>query len=162
MTIPQARSILILLTAALWGSSCTDGRFYEQNREIANGSWAAHNNVSFSVVIEDTAATYDFYLNLRNDVNYPYSNLFLFLKTTFPDRRVARDTIECLLAGYDGKWMGSGTGSVRFNRFLFQKGVRFSSAGTYTFDLEQAMRVDPLIGIRDAGLRIEKQVEQGR
>jgi len=162
MTIPRARTILILLTFALWGASSTDGRFFEQNRGIENGSWAAHNNVSFSVVIEDTAASYDFYLNLRNDVNYPYSNLFLFLKTTFPDQRVARDTIECILAGYDGKWLGSGMGSVRFNRFLFQKGVRFGKAGTYSFDLEQAMRIDPLIGIRDVGLRIEKEDGRGR
>jgi gliding motility-associated lipoprotein GldH len=162
MTMRQIRTILFICSIALLGSSCINDRFFEENREITNGSWAAHNNVSFSVVIEDTTVWYDFYLNLRNDVNYPYSNLFLFLKTTFPDRQVAMDTIECLLAGYDGKWLGSGMGSVRYNSFLFQKGVRFHKAGSYTFDIEQAMRVDPLKGIRDIGIRIEKKESPGR
>ena len=162
MTIRQAIFFLSLCTLVLAGSSCSDDRFYEQNREIRNGSWAAHNIVSFSVVIEDTAAWYNFYVNLRNDVKYPYSNLFLFLKTTFPDGREAKDTIECMLARYDGKWLGSGMGSVRFNRFLFQEGVRFRNCGTYTFDFEQAMRVDPLKGIRDIGIRIEKNELSGR
>ena len=159
MTIRKALFCLLVATVFAFGS-CSGPRFYEENLEIENGSWAAHNKVSFSVVIDDTAAWYNFYINLRNDVTYPYSNLFLFLKTTFPDGRKARDTIECVLAGYDGRWLGSGMGSVRFNRFLFQQGVRFGKPGTYTFDMEQAMRVDPLTGIRDVGLRIEKNQQE--
>lgn len=136
--------------------SCHSNRFYEANRVIDKAAWAAYNNMAFAVVIDDTNARYDFYLNIRNDVNYPFSNLFLFLKTTFPDQGIARDTIECLLSAPDGKWLGSGMGSVRFNRFLFQEGVRFRKAGTYVFELQQGMRVDPLKGIRDVGIRIDK------
>ena len=81
-------------------------------------------------------------MNLRNDLDYPYSNIFLFLKTTFPGGQFAMDTIECQLADPDGKWTGSGMGRVRFNRFLFQKGVQVQAGGTYVFDFEQAMRVN--------------------
>jgi gliding motility-associated lipoprotein GldH len=155
-------SILVSFAMAIAFSACNSNRLYEQNTKIANGSWAAHNNIPFTIVIDDTASLYDFYVNIRNDVNYPYSNLYLFLKTTFPDKSVARDTIECLLASYDGRWLGSGMGSVRYSKFLFQKSVRLRKAGTYTFEFEQAMRIDPLKGIRDLGIRIDKHQPSSR
>jgi gliding motility-associated lipoprotein GldH len=157
MAIRQVRIPVFLFLAAVVLFSCNHDRLFEKNVRITNGSWASHNNIPFSVVIEDTNTRYDFYVNIRNDVSYPYSNLFLFLKTTFPDKRVASDTVECLLASYDGRWLGSGMGSVRFSRFLFQQGVKFQKTGTYLFEFQQAMRVDPLPGIRDIGIRIEKQ-----
>jgi gliding motility-associated lipoprotein GldH len=159
MAIRQVSFPAFIILAAVVTFSCDSNRLYEQNTKIAEGSWAAHNNIPFSVVIEDTTTLYNFYVNIRNDVSYPYSNLFLFMKTTFPDKKVATDTIECLLASYDGKWLGSGMGSVRFSRFLFQQGVRLPKAGTYLFEFEQAMRIDPLTGITDIGIRIDKQTQ---
>ena len=41
-------------------------------------------------------------------------------------------------------------------RVLFKKGVTFRQPGEYRFELIQAMRIDPLPGIMDAGIRIEK------
>jgi len=137
--------------------SCDHNRFFEESVKIDNGIWKSDNIVAFSVVITDTITVYDMYLDVRNDINYPYSNLYLFLKTEFPNGQVAQDTIECILASYDGKWLGSGMGSVRFNRFLFQEGISFRTAGSYRFELEQAMRVVELKGIRDIGIRIDKE-----
>ena len=136
--------------------SCTDQRFFEESVKIDDGQWSSDNILTFSTVITDTVSRYDFYLDVRNDISYPYSNLYLFLKTIFPNGQVTRDTIECMLAGYDGKWLGSGAGSVRFNRFLFQQGMPFHICGTYRFELEQAMRIEELKGIRDIGIRIDK------
>ena len=137
--------------------SCNQNRFVEVSTKIDDGIWTSDNIVTFSVVITDTVAVYDMYLDVRNDISYPYSNLYLFLKTEFPTGQVTQDTIECMLAGFDGKWLGSGMGSVRFNRFLFQEGISFRTAGSYRFELEQAMRVDELKGIRDIGIRIDKE-----
>lgn len=79
------------------------------------------------------------------------------MKTTFPGGQFAMDTIECTLAEADGKWTGSGMGRVRFNRFLFQKDIRFRHGGTYEFTFEQAMRITELKGISDIGIRIDKE-----
>jgi gliding motility-associated lipoprotein GldH len=70
---------------------------------------------------------------------------------------LSKDTLECELADYSGKWYGKGIGSVKFNRFMFRKGMRFRASGKYVFELEQAMRVRDLTGIRDIGLRVEKE-----
>ncbi len=88
-------------------------------------------------------------------MNYPFANIYMFLDTRFPDGRIARDTVECQLADYDGRWLGKGSGSIKSNRFLFQKAVRFRQKGNYAFTFEQAMRTSELKGIRDVGLEIE-------
>jgi gliding motility-associated lipoprotein GldH len=136
--------------------SCNDQRVFEESVKIDQGEWHSDTILDFSAVITDTLCGYTMYIDVRNDISYSYSNLFFFLKTIFPNGRIARDTIECLLAGYDGKWLGSGSGSVRFNRFLFQSNIRLPVSGTYRFELEQAMRVEALKGILDIGIRIDK------
>lgn len=106
--------------------------------------------------IEDTSASYDLYINVRNAGTYSFSNLFLFLNTYTPDGALARDTIELVLADEQGQWKGDGMGDIWDNRILFKRGQRFLLPGNYRFELEQGMRIDPLPGIMDAGVRIEK------
>lgn len=143
--------IVILFTA------CDKNQVYEENRMMENGTWNSRKPALFDVRIDDLLTRYNILLNVRNSPDYPYSNLYLFLTTTYPDGMKSRDTLELTLADYDGRWLGSGMGSVKFSRFLLKKGVRFSQKGVYRFEMEQAMRVNDLEGIRDIGLRIEKQ-----
>jgi gliding motility-associated lipoprotein GldH len=138
--------------------SCDSKRFYEENKSIQNGIWLSTSSPVFNVTITDTIARYNLYLNVRNEGIYPFSNLYLFIRTTLPGGKIATDTVECQLADPDGKWRGSGLGNIKFNQFLFQRAMAFPRRGLYRFELEQAMRVKELKGIRDVGIRIEKQV----
>jgi gliding motility-associated lipoprotein GldH len=138
-------------------AACGSNRVFDENKTVQNGNWNVHEKLAFDVLVGDILSRYDFYLSVRNAVEYPYSNLYLFITTTFPDGRMSRDTVELTLAGHDGRWLGSGMGSVKYNQFLFQKGVKFKQKGMYRFEFEQAMRVNELKGIRDIGLRIEKE-----
>jgi gliding motility-associated lipoprotein GldH len=149
--------LLFLLLSLFFLSSCDSKRFFEENKSIPKSVWNRYEKIGFDVMITDTTAAYDVYLNVRNDMSYPYANLYFFLETRPPAGRTYKDTIECTLADYSGKWLGKGFGSIKFNRFLFEKGVKFRMAGKYTFTCEQAMRVIDLQGIKDIGLRIEKE-----
>jgi len=148
-------ALLLLPVMMLVLPACNTNRFFSQTHRIPDGNWKTTEKVIFSVNISDTSKRYSLYINIRNDVNYPFANIFMFLDTRFPDGRIARDTVECQLADYDGRWLGKGSGSIRYNRFLFQKGIRFRQNGPYTFTFEQAMRSGELNGIRDVGLEIE-------
>ena len=151
-------SILIpVCTLAFLLASCDSKRYYEENKPIVKGIWKSDDKAFFAVQINDTVSKYDFFLNIRNSPDYPYSNLYLFIRTTNPAGKKAQDTIECPLADYTGKWLGSGSGSVKFNRFLLQRRVSLRQNGCYTFEVEQAMRVKELRGIMDIGIRIEKE-----
>lgn len=137
--------------------SCDPNRVFEENKILENGLWNVKDPLQFKVPIQDILTRYNIYFNVRNAPEYPYSNLFLFLTTRLPDGRTSRDTIELTLADYDGRWLGSGMGSTKYSRFLFEKGIQFKQKGNYLFTIEQAMRVNKLSGIRDFGLRLEKE-----
>jgi gliding motility-associated lipoprotein GldH len=157
MHLNRNLSFLYLVFLVISLVSCDSKRFYEENKSIENGVWLNTNFPTFKVNITDTLARYNLYLNVRNDGTYPYSNVYFFIHTVLPNGRAATDTVECQLADPDGKWRGSGLGSLKFNRFLFQRMMAFPRKGSYRFELEQAMRVKELKGIRDVGIRIEKQ-----
>jgi gliding motility-associated lipoprotein GldH len=137
-------------------ASCDSKRIYEKNTEIPGNTWDAAQKVKFEVNITDTVSGNNVMINIRHAGLYPYSNLFMFINTTFPNGKTTRDTVECLLADDKGKWLGEGLGDIWDARILFKRNVRFSQSGNYTFEFEQAMRVEQLPGVMDVGLRIEK------
>jgi gliding motility-associated lipoprotein GldH len=149
------RTICFFIITAVF-SSCDSGRVFEENQEIPKSLWNAKAPLVFLADIKDTVSPHNVYLNIRNAGVYPFSNVFLFLNTTLPDGRLDRDTVEILLASPDGKWLGKGLGDIWDNQVLFKSNVRFPKAGEYRFEMIQAMRLDPLPGIMDAGIRIEK------
>ena len=146
---------LILLTSIII-SSCGDKNVvYDESIIIPNAEGDNKEFPYFDININDTLTIYDFYLNIRHLENYRYSNFYMFLHTTFPNGNQTHDTIECIFAYPDGRWIGDGSGSMRDLKILLNNNLRFPIKGNYHFEIEQAMREPVLEGITDVGLRIE-------
>ena len=137
-------------------SSCDPQRLYEENKKIDNHAWHQSKPLQFFVSIKDTVSRHNVLINIRHTGNYRFSNLYLFINTFFPQGQIQRDTLECILASPEGEWYGEGLGNIRNYQVLFKRGVIFPQVGEYRFELIQAMRINPLPGITDAGIRIEK------
>ncbi len=156
------RISLLLCATTLLMAACGDEHVvFEQNVEIPTARWPMNERAVLTFDVSDTVSQHNFMINVRNTESYPYRNLYVFLKTTFPNGKSSRDTIGMYLADASGRWLGSGSGflhSGRYpsNRVLYAYNKRFPLKGTYTFEIEQAMRVDTLEGIRNIGLRIER------
>ncbi|MGB6037283.1 MAG: gliding motility lipoprotein GldH, partial [Cryomorphaceae bacterium] len=87
--------------------------------------------------------------------------LYVFVKTIFPNGKSSKDTVGIILADATGRWIGDGGGYLNSsshlsNTIMYQYNRRFPLSGTYRFEIEQAMRTDTLVGIKNIGLRIEK------
>lgn len=136
--------------------SCDRNVVFKQNIALDNEPWAAERPVSFTYFAEDTVSGHDLLFNIRNNNNYPYRNLYLFVEAQLPNGRKTIDTLECLLADERGQWYGSGLGSHYDNRFRYKANTRFPASGHYTFNVFQAMRDSLLPGITDVGLLIKK------
>ena len=130
---------------------------FDQRKVIPEAKWTMENRVPFDVTVTDTMGVYSFGISLRHLENYRYSNLYVFLHTTFPNDNVTHDTIQLLLATPEGRWVGKGSGSMRDLSVTLNPRMRFPMQGTYHFEIEQAMREPVLKGISDFGLFIEKQ-----
>lgn len=149
----------VLIAAVL--ASCQPPAEHAFVRELPAEGWPAKMRVGGDFEVTDTLNPHHFFITLRNTNDYPYSNLFLFVHTHFPNGRKSRDTIECVLADRTGRWLGSGNGfivdqKVISNKIMYNYQKRFPLAGTYRIELEHAMRKDTLRELLDVGIRIEK------
>jgi gliding motility-associated lipoprotein GldH len=136
--------------------SCDSNRVYDEFKDIKDGIWKQTETINFEVQISDTLSYNNVLVNVRNSGSYKFSNLYLFLNTVYPNNKISRDTIDCLLADNKGKWLGKGLGDLKDCQYLLKKSMRFHQKGIYSFEFEQAMRVDKLEGIKSIGIRIEK------
>lgn len=147
---------LTCIATLLMLSSCNPDLFYSDDHDVNAKGWNLYNPERFEIEITDTAQFYNFFVDLRLSDNYPYSNLFLFITTTFPDGSIARDTVECPVADAQGQWYGKHSGTIVDCRYPLCRKVRFPNSGTYHFDIVHGMRDADLEGVRNIGLRLEK------
>lgn len=148
--------LITLLVILLIFFSCDRTRVYDYSKSIPDQKWHMDSLFFFEVPITDTISLHNFYLNIRHNTDYPYSNLYIFISTQFPGNSISRNTIEIILADKKGKWIGKGIGKIKDNQVLLRKSLRFPRKGNYIFGIEQAMRKTELEGIEDIGIRIEK------
>ncbi len=146
----------ILLFSMLLLSSCGNNVVFSKYQNFEENNWYAKNKVSFDVEMTDLNSLHDISVMVRHADAYPYSNLYLFLTTTYPDGKVMQDTLECILANTKGEWMGNGAGDIFDINIPLKLSTRFPLVGKYTFTFEQAMRTDPLPLIMDFGFEVKK------
>ena len=151
---------LIILLVFL--SACDSAKIFEENITLKNHTWGLENHPKFKAEIIDTLSEMNIIVNIRHTAHYPFSNLWLFVNTTNPQGVQSKDTLECILAAKDGRWLGSGLGDI-WDIQIPLKTQSFSSSGEYVFELEQAMRygnkarIEHLPEIMNVGFRIEKK-----
>lgn len=146
--------------AALWAAlaviSCTQGYEYNSYVSLDERGWNKDSLAVFEAQIPDSVNTYDIWFMIRNENNYPYQNLWLFVEATSPSGQMVCDTVECTLARPDGTWVGGGWGSLYTARYAYRLQTRFAQAGNYSFRIAHGMRHDDVIGIKSIGLCIEE------
>ena len=155
-TIKNSR--LYIVFVLLFFVSCDRNKIYEKYKGIPNAVWNTNEPVKFDFEIKDTTELCNLYINIRCSDNYPYRNLYMFMKTTRPDGSKSIDTLEFYLLDIKGKPLGECSGDVCNNRFLIDHDFHFPQPGRYEFELKQAMRTEggnlPLI--MGVGMRLEK------
>ncbi len=157
MKKPKKISLPLLILSMVFAQACNPDLVFQDNQAIPSEGWHYQDKITFSVEMDDTLSLHNLYLDVRNTTDYEYRNFFVFMDIEFPDNRVLRDTIECILAERSGEWTGKGFGRIKSNRFLFRTDVWFPKKGTYTFTIEQGMREEVLHGIKDIGIHIERK-----
>ncbi|SDQ01568.1 gliding motility-associated lipoprotein GldH [Mucilaginibacter sp. OK268] len=152
-TICTITGVLLIM---LLGSCSNSNWVMDNNTAITDHNWSYVNRIRFDCKIDDDAATYNLYLNLRVTDNYKYSNLFVLIYETSPDKKVSVTRYEVKLAGKDGEWFGKGSGNLYSYQVPFKTNIKFPAKGNYRFEIEQNMRDNPLHEVSDVGLRVEK------
>lgn len=151
-----AFAILILV-------SCDKKRVFDQYKSFGS-TWPKDSIALFAYESQDTVGTYDLYLNLRSNNDFPFSNIFLIVSMEAPNGMTKVDTLEYEMTHPDGTLLGKGFSDVKESKLYFKENYKFSSIGNYKIGIQQALRkngevsgIENLNGISEIGFRIEKQ-----
>jgi len=143
--------------------SCQSDVVYTKYQTIDKAEWTPNQVVIFEIEMQDSLQAYDVFINLRNNKEYGFSNLFLITQMTFPNQTSVVDTLEYEMTDANGRFLGTGFSDTKENKLFYKENVRFHQSGMYLFQVKHAMRkrnevsgLDPLKGITDVGISIEK------
>lgn len=158
-------ALLSLLTLSLCFTACDSGRVYEENTDLAEGSWHKDSVLTFPFTIEQDSLPYNIYYNLRNALAYPAYNIYLGIEiqdSTGQTLRSDLNNIE-LFDPKTGKPFGDGLGDIFDHQILVFEGYEFPYEGPYQIVIENKVREDMLIEeqlpyIMSVGIRIEKDL----
>lgn len=150
----------ILMICLLVISSCIHSNVYEKNVAIPSNKWTSQFKPVYTFNISDTTVSYKMSLTMRHTDAFPFSNIWLNVRTTFPGEKESKLVkVEIPLAQADGKWMGRGMNEIYEHQMPLTRdanSIRFTKKGEYKIQLEQIMRVDPLPEVMSIGVRLEK------
>ncbi|MCS6795420.1 MAG: gliding motility lipoprotein GldH [Raineya sp.] len=137
--------------------SCKDSNtVFEDNQSLKNGEWYYEKPLAFEFEIEDTTKTYTLYYNVRNEISYPYYNLFVTYYMHYPDNKKIDSLLMdiTLFNPKTGEPYGEGTGGIREHQLPAFRNFKFTQKGKYKYVFKQYMRHNPLKGILSMGLRV--------
>jgi len=162
-TILKNNSFSFFLLMLIFLSSCDDKSDFNQYKSIENASWEANKKVLFEFVVKDTVSPKNLFINIRNNNEYPYSNLYLITAFSFPNGTIIVDTLQYEMADNTGRFLGEGFTEIKENKLFYKEKKTFPVSGKYLLSIRQAMRkngeINPipfLEGIIDVGFSIEK------
>jgi gliding motility-associated lipoprotein GldH len=142
--------------------SCDDKTDFNQYQSVDKKGWKANEKVFFKFEVTDTISQKNLFINIRNNNDYEFSNLYLISELSFPNGTVIVDTLQYEMADETGKFLGSGVTEVKDNKLFYKENKTFPVSGKYTFSVRHAMRkngevnpIEYLKGIQDIGLSIE-------
>ena len=148
---------LFIFISMLFGIvSCSHKEIFFDYHSFADAEWDRDIPAVFNVKIEDNSQPYDVSIELRNDDNYPFSNIWLFIDCKIPDGTGRTDTVGVDLADVSGKWYGKGLSLYNLS-IPYETSVLFPDTGTYIYSIRQGMRENLLKGISDIGLKVSKK-----
>lgn len=142
--------------------ACQSDIVYNTYQTVEDAHWKHNQEMRFEMDLKDTINRYNLFINIRNNKDYEYSNLFLITQMTFPNQVKVVDTLEYEMTNSEGKFLGSGFSDLKENKLFYKENVRFKESGTYLFTVRQAMRRRnevvslQLNGITDVGISVEK------
>ncbi|WP_338407024.1 gliding motility lipoprotein GldH [uncultured Flavobacterium sp.] len=152
-------SVLLLLLVTLF-YSCDKKRVFDEYKSTRSG-WHKDSVLTFNLPELDSLKQYNLFVNLRDNNNYPFNNIFLIVSLEKTNGFTKVDTLEYQMANPDGSLLGDGFTDIKESKLLYKDKAKLN--GISKVHIKQAVResgkisgVLALEGITDVGFRIEK------
>ena len=158
MKIKNSILFILLLILVI---SCDKRGVFDEYKSVGK-TWHKDSIVTFELPKLDPKKFFNLYLNVRDNDDYPFNNLFLIVSLEQPNRKVKVDTLEYQMTNPDGTLLGYGFSDIKESKLFYKTKAKFTQKGIYKIHIQQATRqtgkiegVTTLPGITDVGFRIE-------
>ena len=161
-TIQKSKFSIFLLVLILM-FSCDDIIEFNQYKTLENSFWKSGEKITFAFEVKDTILPKNLYINIRNNNDYEFSNLYIITELKFPNNTLVIDTLQYEMADISGMFLGNGFSEIKENKLFYKEHKVFPVSGKYVLNIRHAMRkngkvnaIENLNGIQDVGFSIEK------
>jgi len=163
MIQPRKNSFLAIFILVLFVVSCDSNGVLDAYKKVPDNEWNLKEAVQFNFKVSDTISKNNLFINIRNNNEYSFSNLYLISHLYFPNGNTIVDTLQYEMTDKNGRFLGNGFAEIKNNKLFYKESVQFPISGEYSLNIYQAMRennqikgIENLLGITDVGFRIEK------
>ena len=157
----RIKNSLLCFLLALLIISCDKKSVFDEYKSVGN-AWNRDSIITFKLPKLESEKNYNLFVNVRDNNDYPFDNLFLIVSLEQPNKKVVVDTLEYKMANPDGTLMGDGFSDIKESKLFYKEKVAFKLKGDYKVHIQQAVRqtgkvsgVDDLKGITEVGFRVE-------
>lgn len=157
----KIKNSLLFFLGALLIISCDKKRIFDEYKSVGN-AWHKDSIITFKFPKLESEKNYNLYVNVRDNNDYPFDNLFLIVSLEQPNKKVIVDTLEYKMVNPDGTLMGDGFTDIKESKLFYKEKMAFKLKGNYKVHIQQAVRqtgkvagVDNLKGITEIGFRVE-------
>lgn len=148
---------LLFLTVVFLTTACDKKTVYHSYHAIPTEGWKKSDTLFFDIPVKDSLTQFNLAAEIRNKSNYVYRNLYLVISHNLEDSTVWKtDTLLLILADKEGKWNGTGWGSL-FQSELPIGTIAIQHPGNYTLKIIHGMQDEILKGINDIGIKRDIQ-----
>lgn len=155
------KSSLFFLFVVITMISCDKKRVFDEYKSVGH-AWHKDSIITFDIPEMDSINKYNLFVNIRNNKDYPFNNMFLIVALDLPNGVTNVDTLEYMMAAPDGTLLGEGFSDYKVNKLFYKENAVFKPSGKYKVSIGQAVRqngkitgVEALNGISEVGFRIE-------
>ncbi len=147
---------ILYLIITLIAISCEQKHFYNEFKSVDVKKWKSTDTLKYTVNTPEDDANYTYAVSVRHQKDYEFSNLWLkvIIKGNSTDTSFR---FEVPLFKVDGKPYGKCSGSLCTQTMPIKAIDGIHKKGEYKISIIQLMRKDPLDGIEDIGLIIDKR-----
>lgn len=159
LTINKFRSAIFAMSFVIaFITSCSEREQYYEFQELKDGKWAVGQSIDFEI---DTLGVeknvpYDVSIEITNDIQYPYQNLWLFFEYIKDDSTTIKNEKEFILVNKSGRWNGAGFATLFHTSHIVMESVIFDEDKTYLIHIRHGMKDEVLDGIERVGIKIAK------
>lgn len=139
-------------------TGCKQEGWYVETVAVDN-PWMYDDPIIFEFDVEGKDdSSHEMLLRLKHAQSYGYQNLYVKIKTTFPDKEIVEDVVSLDLT--DGRgYAGTCSGGACEVDILLRSAFKFKQSGDYTLSIEQYGREEGLEGIISATLIVRDKVD---